>query len=127
MGVYSSDWPWRRLSAAMGVFPVLLFCFREKEDVQQSRRHRQFVQSCCLRNIQRRRPEENDLQSRDFMTLYIRERWLKLHIHPSHSFLSSHATTTFTNPPLVMHLLFQADCFPQLRQAPSALYIFLYS
>lgn len=80
-----------------------------------------------MRNIQRRRPEENDLQSRDFMTLYIRERWLKLHIHPSHSFLSSHATTTFTNSPLVMHLLFQADCFPQLRQAPSALYIFLYS
>lgn len=51
MGVYSSDWPWRRLFAAMGGFPVLLFCFREKEDVQQSRRHRQFVQSCCLCEI----------------------------------------------------------------------------
>lgn len=31
MGVYSSDWPWRRLFAAMGGFPVLLSCFRERE------------------------------------------------------------------------------------------------
>lgn len=46
MGVYSSDWPWRRLFAAMGGFSVLLSCFieREEEDVQQSRRHRQIVQ-----------------------------------------------------------------------------------
>lgn len=53
MGVYSSDWPWRRLFAAMGGFPVLLSCFREREeeDLQQSRRHRQFVQSCCLCKI----------------------------------------------------------------------------
>lgn len=129
MGVYSSDWPWRRLFAAMGGFPVLLSCFRERgrgcAAIQETPTIRPVM--LPMRNIQRRRPEENDLQSRDFMTLYIRERWLKLHIHPSTSFLSSHATTTFTNSPLVMHLLFQADCFPQLRQAPSALYIFLYS
>lgn len=53
MGVYSSDWLWRRLFAAMGGFRVLLSCLkeREEEDVQQSRRHRQFVQSCCLCEI----------------------------------------------------------------------------
>lgn len=130
MGVYSSDWPWRRLFAAMGGFPVLFILLQRERGrgcaaIQETPTIRPVM--LPMRNIQRRRPEENDLQSRDFMTLYIRERWLKLHIHPSHSFLSSHATTTFTNSPLVMHLLFQADCFPQLRQAPSALYIFLYS
>lgn len=52
MGVYSSDWPWRRLFAAMGGFRFFyLASEREEEDVQQSRRHRQFVQSCCLCEI----------------------------------------------------------------------------